>query len=355
MIQKLGTNWNVSTQDNWRHYKKTAASQILWLLRGQRLFRKGFLFCLTVVLFLTVRVAIDYERPVFKVGTANRTPFIPLNKIVIAYREYTPRPDLLPFVECFWTLQSDSRFFNQRELVIPGGRAELIFNFGNAIRWYDSIDSITAIEYAGTHLLGQRNRYFFMEMEGMVDVVAARFRQGGFSSFTRMPVNQFLNRLVPVHDIFGAASVHWTDQLYAMDGPEAKVKALEALLFSLVNVKHDTYKTLQLISVVKQQATDNTITSICDQTGIHYKKLERIFSHHTGYNPKNFSRVIRFYRTLKEMTRRQAPLTQVGLQHGYYDQAHFIRDFKTFTGRAPGQFPMESAIVSRLLLKSEHV
>lgn len=274
---------------------------------------------------------------------------------MIAYREYTPCPALRPFVECFWTLQSDSRFFNQRELVIPGGRAELIFNFGNAIRWYDSTDPTIAIEYAGTHLLGQRNRYFFQEMKGTIDIVAARFRQGGFSSFTRMPVNHFLNKLVPVHDIFGAASTHWTNQLYEIDGLEAKVEALEALLLSLVDVKHDTYETLQLISVVKHQSTDNTITSICEQTGIHYKKLERIFSHHTGYNPKNFSRVIRFYRTLKEMTRRQASLTQVGLQHGYYDQAHFIRDFKMFTGHAPGQFPTESATISRLLLKSEHV
>ncbi|HZI23943.1 MAG TPA: helix-turn-helix domain-containing protein, partial [Chryseolinea sp.] len=88
---------------------------------------------------------------------------------------------------------------------------------------------------------------------------------------------------------------------------------------------------------------------------IHYKKLERLFLRYTGYNPKNFTRVVRFYRTLKEMNAKRLSLTGVGMNGGYYDQPHFIRDFKAFTGKTPSQFTSENPTIANFLLQSKHV
>jgi AraC-like DNA-binding protein len=273
---------------------------------------------------------------------------------MVGYSEFKPNVSLQPFIECIWSLKSTSTFFSKRERIIPGGRIEIFFNLGNPASWIDSKYPTHSHHCTGSYLLGPRNRHFFVEMTGAINMIGVRLRHGAIAAFTTMPAHNLLNQVVPLNQIFGKAADHFLDHLHETKDERQQVNMIERFLSKEVLTDSTICRTLDLISWVKK-CEPTPINILSDKTGIHYKKLERTFSQYTGYSPKNFSRVIRFYEALRRMKKSGSSLTCVGLNAGYYDQPHFIRDFKAFTGKSPTQFHDENPTIANLLLQSPHV
>jgi len=96
----------------------------------------------------------------------------------------------------------------------------------------------------------------------------------------------------------------------------------------------------QIIKAVRQirQCHGNiNIEELSQQCCYSHKQFTRRFREHSGFNPKLFARIVRFENTLNNYHNYPA-LTDAAYDYGYYDQAHFIRDFKTFTGYSPKKF-----------------
>lgn len=273
---------------------------------------------------------------------------------MIYYREFPPAVPLQPFVECLWILKSHSKFFKKRELVIPGGRIEMIFNLGSPAEWIDSIDLSGSRTFIGSYILGPRNRPFFVEQNGSIEMVGVRFRHGGLAPFISMPVSILINEVIQAENVMGNEINELTFQLFESDRHTSGINLIQTFLANKIHNDVGTRQALQLISWVKESGS-LPLNCLSERTGVHYKKLERIFSQYTGYNPKNFTRVIRFYSALRQMKTKQLSLTDIGLNGGYYDQPHFIRDFKAFTGKSPSEFSTESPTIANLLLQSKHV
>lgn len=269
------------------------------------------------------------------------------------YTEYATNFPLNSFVECIWSLKSHSRFFNKRELIIPGGRVEMIFNLSHAVSWIDSKDLSKVSRCTGSYILGPRNRHFFSEMSGAIDMIGVRFRHGGLAACTNVPAHILLNQVVPSGEIMGTGCDDLVERLFDQKNEITQINLVAEFLSKMIHHDSSLSKTLDLIAWVRRERSI-PINLISEKTGVHYKKLERTFSQFTGYNPKNFSRVIRFYDTLRGM-KRDLSLTTLGLSSGYYDQPHFIRDFKAFTGKSPTQFQGENPTIANLLLKSPNV
>jgi len=273
---------------------------------------------------------------------------------MIQYQEFPPSAPLLPFVECLWFLRSHSNFFKKRELIIPGGRIEMIFNLGSPALWIDSKDPSGGRSFVGSYILGPRNRPFFVEQHGFIQMSGVRFRHGGLSPFIPLPMSLLINEVVQTDQVFGNEIDELTARLYEDDAEASSITFIQNFLEKRIRNEVDTRQALQLISWVKGSES-LPLNALSEKTGVHYKKLERIFSRYTGYNPKNFTRVIRFYRALQQMKAKPLSLTGIGLDGGYYDQPHFIRDFKAFTGKSPSQFSIEKPAIANLLLQSRHV
>jgi len=163
-----------------------------------------------------------------------------------------------------------------------------------------------------------------------------------------------INEVVQAGEVFGNEINELTFRLYERHCDLSSINLIQTFLAKSIHNEGDTRQALQLISWVKESES-LPMNALSEKTGVHYKKLERIFSRYTGYNPKNFTRVIRFYRALQQMKTKPISLTGIGLDGGYYDQPHFIRDFKAFTGKSPSQFSTENPTIANLLLQSKHV
>jgi AraC-like DNA-binding protein len=251
-------------------------------------------------------------------------------------------------------MKSHSKFFKKPEVIIPGGRVEIMFTTDVTINWTDSEYPDRSDSYTESYLLGPRNRPFYVEMSGVVDLIGVRFKPGGLAPFTDIPVHLLLNQVVLLDHVFGKKASVLTTQLFEQTDVHRQIIVIENFLLSKIGSDPGLHNIVRLISVIKNQPF-TSIEALSMTTGMHYKKLERTFARFTGYSPKNFSRVVRFYQALKQMQVKHNTLTDVGLNNGYYDQAHFIRDFKAFTGKPPSQFHSESPVIANLLLQSVNV
>ncbi|WP_044208877.1 AraC family transcriptional regulator [Flammeovirga sp. OC4] len=105
------------------------------------------------------------------------------------------------------------------------------------------------------------------------------------------------------------------------------------------------YKQGKLSSLVKDfywnfrgENPIKTIEEFCESNATNYTSLHRLFSNQIGISPKKFERLIKFRKALCNIIDEENQLTAIGLSSGYFDQAHFIREFKFFVGNTPLSF-----------------
>ncbi|MCZ8215282.1 MAG: helix-turn-helix domain-containing protein, partial [Cyclobacteriaceae bacterium] len=97
-----------------------------------------------------------------------------------------------------------------------------------------------------------------------------------------------------------------------------------------------------------------SVDQMAERQTISRRQLERRFATTVGLSPKQLSKIIRLQHTLKNMEENPSNnLASLAVENGYFDQAHFIKDFKEFTGMTPKQFFADSLKMSVLFIKTE--
>jgi transcriptional regulator GlxA family with amidase domain len=95
----------------------------------------------------------------------------------------------------------------------------------------------------------------------------------------------------------------------------------------------------RICASIVEQSGQVRIDDLAFQAGFSARQLRRLFLEQVGLSPKHFCRVIRFQRSLSRLPGRgRADWAQVAVDCGYYDQAHFINEFRQFSGYTPGEF-----------------
>ncbi|MBV8252280.1 MAG: helix-turn-helix transcriptional regulator [Chitinophaga sp.] len=274
---------------------------------------------------------------------------------MLYYQQYYPSIQLADFIECYWVLHAPDRFMDAPDRLIPGGRVELIFDFGDPTDWLITADNPHGTRLSGPVIMGQRNQIFYVKSTGKATMLGLRFKPGGLAAFTNLPVSDLLNILMPAELILGPAVKSLEMQLSDYPDDDKRIQVLDALLkTALRNTPTDQSVVNLSIDMLRNSQDDISIDTVCQQTGWYYKKLERIFLKNIGYTPKYYHKILRFNKAVRCM---QASHTLADVSHlcNYFDQAHFIRDFRLFTGTTPSQFKKEDNKIADMLIKHQRV
>jgi AraC-like DNA-binding protein len=272
------------------------------------------------------------------------------------YKQYIPCPELTEYIECYWILRMHHPVFNKQRLV-PGGRIEMIFNFESAVSWMiDEHDVITGILEDDASVMGQRNKIFYAAFAGPLHLMGIRFKPGGLAAFSDIPAMQLLNKLLNAEDIFGSCVKNWKEKISDKQHDDEKILLLDTLMLSAFQKRPAEWKSIHaMIDSVRTINDSVSVSAICDQSGWNYKKLERSFLKYTGYAPKQYMRIIRFNKALRQIDKNHQSLTATGFEFGYYDQAHFIKDFIQLAGTTPGRLQTEEHAIANLLVTHQPV
>lgn len=255
------------------------------------------------------------------------------------YQTFQPHPDLESLVSCYWTLEIPAENEAKRQRIIPDGCIEMAFILGDDIKRYTTQDEF--IIQPRAMVLGQTIEPFNIEPTGYVNTFAIRFYPYGFANFVTIPIKDLANKETPIELLFGANTAKELEQkiIQATDNKQ-RIEIIENFLLKKLNNKTtiDNIVKKTVDALLLSNGTES-ITTILKEDLSKRRQLERNFKKQIGVSPKQLGKVIRLQTALKMLLHKKTDtLTNIAYESEYFDQAHFIKDFKEFTGINPKEF-----------------
>jgi len=250
--------------------------------------------------------------------------------------QYIPRAPLSDFVKVIWYWDGYCQP-HARERLLPDGSMTIAFNLG---RQYEPQSARQIPVPAGQVICGARSTYLVADTANMVTTLGIQFKPGGAFPFLRMPVAELDEQCLPLDDVFGTSAISLREQLLASETPQQKFAAAEQWLLARAArplKKHPAveYATNAFLRGLHAQP----LSHVLDRIGYSQRYFNQLFAQEVGLTPKRFLRVRRFQRVIASVaTSRSVDWADLAGDCGYYDQSHFVHDFRSFCGLTPAAY-----------------
>lgn len=253
---------------------------------------------------------------------------------IMQYTVYSPSGPLSPYVKYYWTLEDSNP--GNRERIFPDGCMELIFHYGDLFKKYSNFTD--ARNQPRSFIHGQLKSFIEVKSTGKIGIFSVRFKPDGLSAFLRMGVDELAENVVSVHDLWGPAGRTLEAKMVEAPSSLERIKIIEEFLISHLQARRDQ-AIRYCVQAIMSAGHSQSIEMLSKEVNLGRRQLERKFISTVGLNPKFLTRIVRFQNTLQCIERNPMdPLTGIAYSGGFFDQSHFIRDFKEFTGLSPKQY-----------------
>ena len=259
------------------------------------------------------------------------------------YVRHAPAPPLDRNVDHLWYYDG-LEVAHLRERVLPNGTFTLIFNLSETPRCLFPRDlDGPAQPFKRAWVSGAHSAYIVIDSLPNSSLMGVHFHPGGAARFLRIPGGELMDRVVELDAVWGPAASAIHLALLEAPDPQAKLRLLESFLLQRHRALADPDPAIQLaLQLFSSQPCIHRIDHVVHATGISHRRFIERFTRQVGLGPKRFCRILRFQQVLQRLQRKQ-PVSWAALAAdcGYYDQAHFIQDFRAFSGMNPSRYLVE--------------
>lgn len=247
-------------------------------------------------------------------------------------------PLLKKHIKFFWEIDAVSMQLNHN--IIPVRNIDLKFNLSETPHYLQINTTSHLLENVYFSGLQDRFRNARILVNGKVHVLGICFYPDGFYPFLKIPLSECKNLLL------GAAEVAWpetkTIHEKLMEAPDiaSRLNILEHELISQIETRIQTPESFrQLFHSLRQSDTSMPIAEFCQKSNIGMRQLERMFNKYVGVSAKSYRLLDRFQDSINQLFHSDySKLSDIAYGNAYFDQMHFIRDFKRFSGNTPKNF-----------------
>lgn len=261
---------------------------------------------------------------------------------------YTPPPPLSEFVALFWLYEGYATP-HAKERLLPTGTTELVINLReDRIETYSRHQLNQPFSFRGGVICGPHSEYFVIDTNQEEAVIGVHFKPGGAFPFFKYPAGDLHNLHVSLDDLWGNIAADIREQVLEAGTPDAKLRVLERTLLARMTRPLSRHPAVSYaLSEFYRVPHARTIADITDQIGLSARRFIQVFTEEVGLTPKLFCRIRRFQEVLRLIQAgHSCDWAELAVSCGYFDQAHFIRDFQAFSGLNPSTY---------LTLRGEHL
>lgn len=254
--------------------------------------------------------------------------------------------DLNQIIECYWIIE-DSDKTPKCKKIIPDGYPELIFHYANPYR----ISLNGAWEIQSQNLVGgQISKHFFLENTGASGILGVKLKPTALSHLFNLSMDTLTDKVVPAEALDDTIRL-LGESVQDPGSFDDKIKLINNYFLGLLSSREiKPSQADQAVDIILKHHGMISVAAIGETLSIGERQLQYLFRKYVGLSPKFYARIIRF-NYIFELIQQEHTWTDLAYEASYYDQSHFIRNFKNFTGENPGEYDFDEKNMANFFLK----
>jgi AraC-like DNA-binding protein len=252
------------------------------------------------------------------------------------YHTYLPPSPLSQFVEFLWFREGYNVSRAQARL-LPTGSMELVINLrSDTIPLFDRHSRKQCGVAQGSMICGAHSEGLIIDIDDKVCVMGVHFKAGGGTPFFALPSGELHNQIVSLDELWNRRAGELRERLLEASTIKTRFGVLESFLLAQIRQQPEQHPVVNFALREFQRLPMPTVGAVAEQIGVSARHFGQLFRDEVGLTPKLFCRVQRLWQILYLLAEKEHPdWIDIALACGYFDQAHFIHDFRTFARCTP--------------------
>ncbi|MFK7803595.1 MAG: DUF6597 domain-containing transcriptional factor [Anaerolineae bacterium] len=250
---------------------------------------------------------------------------------------HTPHPPLRAFVKSIIYYRGYTAA-KPYEMLLPDGNSQLVIELDGNDRVLKDKQKRVDLALNRGWITGIQTQPVIYQSERKATTLSIQFEPGGLFALFGIPARKFQDAMIDTASIFECSLNELREKLLECQTAEGIIKTTCHFLEGRVLPSESKQALIHFI--IGRLCTQNRpLTQISTEAGYSQKQLIQIFKDHVGVSPKRYQRILRFSQSLSILAAQPtADYSQILSACNYYDQAHFINEFRHFSGYRPSQY-----------------
>lgn len=248
------------------------------------------------------------------------------------FDKYLPTDNLKQFIKYFAISENNN---SGAYKVLPDTSLVMGFQYkGNLSYWENNNEQ--KLSTAG--ITGLQDSFRIFNSSENIGSVLVYFTEIGAASFLRLPAHEIYSESIALDHLFDRHQLGYICEKLSESRTDSKrINIIEEFLLSQLQYTKPDLLIQSAVKYLYNSKGQIRIGDLAKMLNISQSPLEKRFRKIVGASPKKFASIIRLQSIIKEY-KRSENMTEIAYRAGYYDQAHFIKDFKQFSGETPEKF-----------------
>lgn len=245
---------------------------------------------------------------------------------------YLPSERLRPYIRSLVVSENDS---GSEYTVLPSGGLVVGFQYKGQL---SLLRNDHEVRLAPAGITGIADRYKRFRNSAGIGTVLVYFTGTGFVHVASLSAHALFDQSLSLDEVFDKSSVARVEEQLSLATTDARlIQVVERFLVAHLRDLSSDKPIDEAVRLICQSQGTLPIKALSETLCLSQSPLEKRFRQRVGTTPKKFASIVRFNAVLNHLSQPQS-LTEIGYACGFFDQAHFIKDFKQFSGLTPEQF-----------------
>ncbi|MEM1357476.1 MAG: helix-turn-helix domain-containing protein, partial [Bacteroidota bacterium] len=229
----------------------------------------------------------------------------------------------------------------------------VVFNYGDVYSAIDAQDRKR--EVPAFFLMGQATHKYGLELQGTIGMLGIVFQPAALTTLFRVPLIELVDERTDLRAVLGKECEELGLRLLELSDREQRIWLIEKFLLAKVYAHNDYYDAIdRTVNAIVLANGQFQMDELLSKVYMSRRQFERKFRRKVGLSPKYYGRLRRISHVCRVVsTSRRVQWQEITHHNGFYDQAHFIRDFREFIGQSPKQYLKSRPELAHLLQEEE--
>lgn len=248
------------------------------------------------------------------------------------FEKHLPAEALQPYIRHYVVSENDTA---KEYKVFPSTGLVIGFQYKGQLA---TIQDMTESKLSSAGITGISDSYKVFKSSPNIGTILVYFTEIGFTHFAAHPAHELFNQSISLDYLFDRDQVAETeDRLVYAKSDKQRIRIVELFLLSHLKAVRTDKLIIEAVRLIYQSKGTIRISELTDRLCISQSPFEKRFRKLVGTSPKKFASIVRFHAVLDHLGGTKT-LAEICYENHFFDQAHFIKDFRQYTGDTPENF-----------------